>query len=538
MWNVGAGTPVLAALLLLPALLAGQDPQGTTLASQQRAAEVIRQSVAAHGGAAAIRDLRGMSFVWEGHTFPRTQGRVAAQAATEEAESLPARGEYRIDLVRSRVHTVFDGNPPGRIQTRVTLVANGREFFSYDQRGFFGGTAMTLDSAGVAAEQRRLSTHEEMPILLLRLAFAASPTLRYLGRESVAERTYEVITFATVQGRQISLHIDAETGLLARREVLGEDAIFADAVSAFEFDMYERVAEFVLPRRQRSLLNGRLLAEYRLQAVEFDPQIPDSLFRHPVGYTVSASAAPPRVVTFAEGVYFAEGLGGSYRSMFVDTDEGVVVLDAPVSAAATATAIELIERTLPGRPIRYVVLTHHHADHVAGLRSYVARGATVITAPGTEAYLQMMLNAPRSINRADAENSAAPVLNLETVARQKTIGRGATSIRVINAGPTSHAEGMLVAYLPSHKLLFQGDFLRINAAGGPALGTGIARELDDFIRRRRLDVQHIGAVHGLNGTIEELRAAARTHLGHCLLTPRRRSPCRRRGFPARSSRAR
>ena len=98
---------------------------------------------------------------------------------------------------------------------------------------------------------------------------------------------------------------------------------------------------------------------------------------------------------------------------------------------------------------------------------------------------------------------------IQTVAKQRVIGRSATRVQAINPGPTSHAQGMLMAYLPAHKLLFQGDFLRINALGGPALGTEIVRELETAIRRLRLDVRHIAAVHGLNSTIDDLRTAAK-----------------------------
>jgi hypothetical protein len=62
-------------------------------------------------------------------------------------------------------------------------------------------------------------------------------------------------------------------------------------------------------------------------------------------------------------------------------------------------------------------------------------------------------------------------------------------------------------YVPAARLLFQGDLLRINARGGPVASPEATRDLDRIIRRFGLDVQAIGAVHGENGTMDDLRTA-------------------------------
>ena len=35
------------------------------------------------------------------------------------------------------------------------------------------------------------------------------------------------------------------------------------------------------------------------------------------------------------------------------------------------------KKLVPNKPVKYVLTTHHHFDHVGGLRTYVAEGATV-----------------------------------------------------------------------------------------------------------------------------------------------------------------
>jgi hypothetical protein len=86
------------------------------------------------------------------------------------------------------------------------------------------------------------------------------------------------------------------------------------------------------------------------------------------------------------------------------------------------------------------------------------------------------------------------------------VGVGARAVRVLDVGPTSHAAAMLAVHVPAARLLFQGDLLRINAAGGPVVAPDAARDLERVLRLTP-GVEAIGAVHGINGTPGDLRAA-------------------------------
>ena len=54
------------------------------------------------------------------------------------------------------------------------------------------------------------------------------------------------------------------------------------------------------------------------------------------------------------------------------------------------------EAALPGKPIKYLMLTHHHWDHANGARTFVAEGATIIVGKDNKAHFERMFSARAS----------------------------------------------------------------------------------------------------------------------------------------------
>jgi hypothetical protein len=94
-----------------------------------------------------------------------------------------------------------------------------------------------------------------------------------------------------------------------------------------------------------------------------------------------ATVPPVQVQTtkLAEGVYYLYYLaGGSHHSVAVEFRDFSVLVEAPQNQARTLAVIQAVYKAIPNKPIRYVVNSHHHFDHLGGIRTAFHEGATVV----------------------------------------------------------------------------------------------------------------------------------------------------------------
>ena len=147
---------------------------------------------------------------------------------------------------------------------------------------------------------------------------------------------------------------------------------------------------------------------------------------------------------------------------FVVTADAVVVVDALGSPALGQALIATIARITP-LPIRQVIVTHYHADHIYGLQAFKALGATITAHRDAQAYLSSETAALRlKISREEL----APWVDEHTqlVAADRWIDAtlrftlGGVDFIVQPVGPAHTAED-LVVYLPQQRTLIAGDMV-------------------------------------------------------------------------------
>ena len=94
--------------------------------------------------------------------------------------------------------------------------------------------------------------------------------------------------------------------------------------------------------------------------------------------TVSAQNAPAtstKKVDGTDNVYIFRY--GGHQSIFIVTPQGVIATD-PISYLRPATPYLDAIKAVTDKPIKYVIYSHHHYDHIAGGQPFKDLGATFI----------------------------------------------------------------------------------------------------------------------------------------------------------------
>ncbi|MEJ0038161.1 MAG: MBL fold metallo-hydrolase [Gammaproteobacteria bacterium] len=148
---------------------------------------------------------------------------------------------------------------------------------------------------------------------------------------------------------------------------------------------------------------------------------------------------------------------GSYDSIVVEFKSYIMMLEAGQSIARGSAYIAEAKKLAPNKPIRYVMNTHPHSDHTGGLPALVAEGATVVTQRNNKEFLEGALNTPRTLlDDVLAKNPKRA--RFESVSEKKIYSDGTRTVELYHIYPAPHSNGLLIAYIPKEKVIFQGDF--------------------------------------------------------------------------------
>lgn len=145
------------------------------------------------------------------------------------------------------------------------------------------------------------------------------------------------------------------------------------------------------------------------------------------------------------------------------------------------------------------------ANHIGGLRSFIAEGATVITTRANRQVVETMAAAPQN-DRLGKNPRKPQFLFVEDSKRAFTDGE--QTVELIDVGPNPHAREMLIAYLPKQRIVFQGDLFFVpnnDAPTGPPQPTTVS--FAQKLKEKGLAVDRIASVHGRTATIAEFLRA-------------------------------
>jgi glyoxylase-like metal-dependent hydrolase (beta-lactamase superfamily II) len=492
------------AFAVAPAAAVAQTNSQTssgTAASYRKAHQTVEAGLKALGGAEALRAAEDVWVKAGGSTWARNQS-LKVEGPWDET----TRDETLFADVRRGRFTFEnrDTSPGGFVFGGRNVISGGQGFFVNER----DRTVQPLVNANLPAIQ--FNFVRRLPHLLVALAFEQrATTLRYAGAETFGGRPHEVVTFAAANGVLTNLFFDAQTHLLSKYENMVQDGVDGDVVQETIFPGYRAVERVMVPTGRQTRRGGDLIEDVKYTEVRFNTKPADAAFARPEGFEEVAPNQPPppiRETKLGEGVYLFESAA---NSLVVEFDTYVLVVEPYAGGRGPKPTINKAREMFPAKPVKYVVVTHHHDDHSGGLRSYVAEGVTVVTTPANQKYFERM--AASTFTLFPDDQTRAPRQPLFEFVRggRRTFTDGKQTLEIIDIGPSPHAREMLVAYLPKEKIIFQGDLVNLPFSGKymPSTVNDTTLHFFDWIAKSGLDVQRVAAVHGPATTLEDLRAA-------------------------------
>jgi glyoxylase-like metal-dependent hydrolase (beta-lactamase superfamily II) len=195
-----------------------------------------------------------------------------------------------------------------------------------------------------------------------------------------------------------------------------------------------------------------------------------------VGLGVAAHAQQPAQPPFAttkvdgtDGVYIFRN--GNHQAMFVVTSAGVIATDPVGYGRPTGGQTYLDEiRKVTNQPIKYLIYSHHHFDHIAGGKALKDAGATVVAHRRAQERLAVLKD-PHTVLPDEVVGDAG-----------RTITLGNTTLELIYLG-LNHSDSTLLMRLPKEKIVFAVDFISVGSVPGRGMIDSYPLEWEESLKK-------------------------------------------------------
>ena len=162
---------------------------------------------------------------------------------------------------------------------------------------------------------------------------------------------------------------------------------------------------------------------------------------------------------------------GNHQSMFIVTKDGVIATD-PIAYGRPSGGQDYIAeiKKVTDKPIKFLIYSHHHYDHIAGGKPFKDAGATIVAHKRAKERLAM-LNDPNT-----------PLPDQVVNDNGRTIRLGGTTLELKYLG-LNHSDSNLVMRLPKEKIIFIVDTIPVGAFPGRGFIDIYPLETEQFIKK-------------------------------------------------------
>ncbi len=341
------------------------------------------------------------------------------------------------------------------------------------------------------------------------LTAASAADLAYDRPESLRGSTHTVVKFSW--GKiPVRISINPYNALPDAVETIQQFNDFwyfwGDVRQRVYFDNFERYHGVSYPTNLIEERNGALWRSTQALNVEFNVALDDKDFAmdekaakasvRGIGWNRTFSADKPTALAPGVDLY-----PGAWNSTIVKQEDGVLILEAPISEAYMQGVLDEAAKKYPDLPVRHVLSTSDSWPHTGGVRLARARKLGVFILDLNQPLLDAMMAAPHTIDpdmlergqialQADRVNKATA---WRTVSGKTVVGTGANRVELYPIRGAS-TERQYLVYFPQHHLLYASDTLALNDDGS-LYDPELMHEVAAAVARENLEVTTVFAMH-------------------------------------------
>lgn len=492
---------------------------------------LLDRTAAALGGADAIQAARSERITAAGTRLDPSE--APSSTETIEIADFEYALTHRLAEDRVRVDTTVESDFLVPITMDYSIVIDGDAGSIEGLADLFSGAVdpRSLPSAHLTTRLKQVSVTSILGVMRRALD---DPDAVSQGEDAVRDgRLHHVLVVESEDHPPLSLFIDPDTLLPAAIETLEHTPPMGDTLVAVELADYREVGGLNLPHEVTIDVDGLPVHAETRSLIEVDPGEADDQYevagplRAPFveldgrrGWVGAqylhgvellglpfffADTAPIafELVELAPGVFHARGT--SHHVLVVEMADHLVLVDAPVRESYSESLGAALEARFPDKPVRTVVASHFHYDHVGGVRYFAAAGdVTVVAGAPSVPFYEAVFANPSTVAPDRYAGSPEPV-TVEGVEGSLELTDGARTVEVHRIA-SGHAEDMVIVHLPEERILFNADMW--SPGQGALVGYFLvgATELRDEAARLELpaDTLVVGAHAPGTGTLAEL----------------------------------
>jgi len=415
-----------------------KEQENFTIENIKKAQSIVDKSISFHGGKSAINAINSIMVDYDSNTTYQTQGygykgidSIRQQPGNTLHYISFKEQEFWIDHVHHYMQSYF---------STKTHYKNGQKV-DYDDGNVTKSLAKTGNFDNEIENMLLFN-----PVLLLKSMMTQRNTLRYSGTTRFEGVDYELVSFSLKSGTTLTVYINKKNYQFGKVESINhrKNSI---ALDEFIYSNYEISGSFKLPNFIENKYTGGNYPGsqyYRVSNVSFNPK-KDKLIKLPENYREKEKSSTydgqTRTQELFKGVYWVTRNGGN--TIFVEFPDHITVIGG---LRGVEKRVKEIRKIIPSKPIKYMISSHQHHDHIGAAPYFSDLGATIVAAQEYKFLIEDLI-----------ESNKSTKAKFDIVTDKKVYSEGEQTVEVYKLRNLKHAKTMLLTYFPKQKLVYMPD---------------------------------------------------------------------------------